>query len=574
MSRGLLNKSNTSLPSIGDSPSNSLTRDNNLKQILREAATKNEQTDEPLATADKTQASSRPVEYIEIFADNLDFSLKLLKHENILVSTIYQKSDETRIDLVSKLTIMVIDIIKNEFEKFFTNSCDFTKISNNGDDVIAAIIRLIVKVHNLKEKTTCLQTEDLSSASKLLQFSIRLNEISSQIFTTYLEVINTGFYNNFDIPYNSSVHEYCKKICDVWRFINKNEFYILDAIKLACESPSLNPAQPKLSPSMSIRNKLNLTRKKNDSDEESGNEQEKYMRSRRGRGRETASEAKQEANEEFEYSPKWHFAKYYLFIADRLENFLNYEANKIGLNPQTSNLLTNFKSSKSSILQTNSLTGSSNFILNLKLFKACIFMVNNLDYIMETVKEMNILNLLKKMNPEFEDKLTSSINNYIEKSCELFNYIDLKWAKLNATSEDKKDGRLENSSSTSSASSYKSSSSLSNRSLSIETLDFKQQGTKLFKNPFNDTKKKRKENFFIILKETFEILMRTAIENTNSNETLKSKVVDYFSPIFESLEASGDLIQLANSLKLNYMPDKGVSLKDTILSEVYPNSYL
>jgi hypothetical protein len=348
----------------------------------------------------------------------------------------------------------------------------------------------------------------------------------------------------------------------------------LDAIKLACESPALNPAQPKLSPSMSIRNKLNLTRKKNDSDEESGNEQEKYMRSRRGRGRETASEAKQEANEEFEHSPKWHFAKYYLFIADRLESFLNYEANKIGLNPQTSNLLANFKPSKASILQTNSLTGSSNFILNLRLFKACVFMVNNLDYIMETVKEMNILNLLKKMNPEFEDKLTSSINNYIEKSCELFNYIDLKWAKLNATSEDKKDGRLENSSSTSSASSYKSSSSLSNRSLSIETLDFKQQGSKLFKNPFNDTKKKRKENFFIILKETFEILMRTAIENTNSNETLKSKVVDYFSPIFESLEASGDLIQLANNIKLNYMPDKGVSLKDTILSEVYPNSYL
>ena len=179
MSRGLINKSNTSLPSIGDSPSNSLTRDNNLKQILREAAGKNnnnEQPDEPLPSADKTQASSRPVEYIEIFADNLDFSLKLLKHENILVSTIYQKSDETRIDLVSKLTIMVIDIIKNEFEKFFTNSCDFTKISNNGDDVIAAIIRLIVKVHNLKEKTTCLQTEDLSSASKLLQFSIRLND--------------------------------------------------------------------------------------------------------------------------------------------------------------------------------------------------------------------------------------------------------------------------------------------------------------------------------------------------------------------------------------------------------------
>ena len=187
-----------------------------------------------------TQESTRPVDYIEIFADNLDFSLKLLKDENSLVNNIFYKSDETRVELTSKLTILVIDQIQKEFEKFFTNSCDFSKLSNSDDEVVAAIIKLLLKVHNLKEKTTCLQTEDLSSGSKLLMFSMRLNEISSQIFASYLEAIKKGYFSTFELPYNCSVHEHVIRVCDMWRLISKHEKCLLDPIKLACESKNLS----------------------------------------------------------------------------------------------------------------------------------------------------------------------------------------------------------------------------------------------------------------------------------------------------------------------------------------------
>jgi hypothetical protein len=157
---------------------------------------------------------SKPVEYIEVFAENLDFSLKLLKHDNLLIQYIYEESEETRIELISKLTILVIDQIQREFENFFTHSLDFTKLANNGNHVILAITRLIIKVHNLKEKTSCLQTEDLTSASKLLQFSLKLNEIGSQIFSSYLDVVKAGYFENFEqsIPENYSLHANCKKV--------------------------------------------------------------------------------------------------------------------------------------------------------------------------------------------------------------------------------------------------------------------------------------------------------------------------------------------------------------------------
>jgi hypothetical protein len=163
---------------------------------------------------DMNSKQSKPVEYIEVFAENLDFSLRLLKHDNLLIQYVYDKSEETRTELISKLTILVIDQIQREFEAFFTNSLDFTKLANNGNHVILAITRFIIKVHNLKEKTSCLQTDDLTSASKLLQFSLKLNEIGSQIFAGYLDVVKAGYFENLEpaLPVNCSLHANTKKV--------------------------------------------------------------------------------------------------------------------------------------------------------------------------------------------------------------------------------------------------------------------------------------------------------------------------------------------------------------------------
>ena len=44
-----------------------------------------------------------PADYIEIFTQVLSFCLKLLRHENVLLTRIYYKSSETRVELISKV---------------------------------------------------------------------------------------------------------------------------------------------------------------------------------------------------------------------------------------------------------------------------------------------------------------------------------------------------------------------------------------------------------------------------------------------------------------------------------------
>lgn len=183
----------------------------------------------------KNHSSASSAQCIEMFERTLDFSLKLLKHENILVASIYCRSPETRVDLISRVTILVINGIMIEFEHFFTHELDFTKIANNGGNVVVGITNLLMKVANLKEKATCLQTEDLSSASKLLQFSIRLNEMSSHVFFTYLEVVRTGYFNESIVPIDCSVHEHCVKTLELCRVLQKNVRGIGEAVKKACD---------------------------------------------------------------------------------------------------------------------------------------------------------------------------------------------------------------------------------------------------------------------------------------------------------------------------------------------------
>ena len=91
-------------------------------------------------------------------------------------------------------------------------------------------------MQNLKEKASCLQTADLSSASKMLQFSMRLNEMSGQIFGTYLEVVKTGDLNQLTVPTNCSVHEYCVQTLAVCKLMNRHDKALMDSVKKACDA--------------------------------------------------------------------------------------------------------------------------------------------------------------------------------------------------------------------------------------------------------------------------------------------------------------------------------------------------
>lgn len=206
---------------------------------MDKATEKNNRENETLSLFERLSKnvtkSTKATERIELFTCNLDFCLRVLKHENMLIANIYYRSKETRVDLISKLTILVIDSIQNELEEFFVSDHDFSKLSHNGVNVVKAFINLIIKVQNLKEKASCLQTEDLPSASKLLQFSLRLNEMSAQIFNSYLDVVKTGYFNTYIVPTNCSVHEYCIQTLDMCRLMKKEHKGLMDSIKIVCE---------------------------------------------------------------------------------------------------------------------------------------------------------------------------------------------------------------------------------------------------------------------------------------------------------------------------------------------------
>ena len=464
----------------------------------------------------------------------MDFSLKLLKHENILLNNIYCKSYETRVDLISKLTILIIDQIQKEFETFFTKkeSCDFTKLSNSDDEVLAAIIKLLAKVQSLKEKASCLQTDDLSSASKLLNFSMKLNETSSQVFSSYLEAIKTGYFNTFELPYDSNIHEHVRKVCDVWRLIKKNEKYLLEPIKIACESNYLSTEKESADSGghrEHLKQRLKEFGKKrlkssleNESiEEEDANAMAAYQRSNR-RGRIEHSEENIESaaiemiqKEDFEFSPEWTFAKYYLLIAERLEEFLNDEVEKVVMS--SSSTKPSLSIAKSITRQFS--TQSPNFKLYKKSFKASLFLVNNFDCILSFTEEINIKSTMKKKDTNFEAALKKNIDSYICKTNELYSYLNSKWEK------------------------YKQADNQS-------------------------SKNKRKDEFLVLFKETLEMLFKIVILNENSNETARNLTKEHLGTILDDLDLSGDLssiligLQISNDYKKRY--------KDLTLEKIFP----
>lgn len=313
----------------------------------------------------------RPAEMIEVFSENLDFSLKVLSHEKLLINSIFKSSSDSCNELVSKLTVLIMAEVKRECEIFFKNSLDFTKFTNISNNVVYSIIGLKLKIKNLIDSTSCIQTNDLASASSIIQFSIRINQIAAQILETFLTVIQTGYLNTFDVPNNASLHPYCEQICQTWSFIRQNEFVLKDSIALACSST--NSKKDALDP-----------------------------------------------------SDRWYLSKYYSLLIEKLDHFLidctikSCESHKF-----------NFISDMSSI----SFSVSNSFAKHLKSLKAFIFLVNNLTYVFDKIFDLELINDLKDINSMFEEVMKENIENNILNSLQVFKYLNVKWTKLMAENE-------------------------------------------------------------------------------------------------------------------------------------------
>jgi len=254
---------------------------------------------------------------------------------------------------------------------------------------------------------------------------------------------------------------------------------------------------------------------------------EKYQRSsRRGRTEHNDATIMESAaiemiqKEDFEYSPEWTFAKYYLLIEERLEEWLLTECEK---------LLENHVSISSSIKPGLSLsrmfsTQSSNFKQLKKEFKVLTFLANNFDFILNFVDEINVKNMMKKKSSNFETVLKKNIDAQVNKANSLFDFLNAKWDK------------------------YKLSENQS-------------------------AKQKRREEFRHLLRDVLEILLKTPILEKNTSDMLRNLVSERMDAILDDFDACGELGIMLNDLDVrndNYMENKKSS-KIVALEKIFPN---
>lgn len=181
------------------------------------------------------QTNSKPIEFLELYIEDLGFNLKLLHHEITLIQIVFYNSIETQVQLVSELKVFFIDILHKEFEKFFEVKLDFSKMSNCDDSVIIMVMLMLTRIYRVKEKLNVDgQHEDMTSTTKLLQFCMRTSEICSPLFLNYLETIRVVSDETTITtwPANFGTHPYIIKLCTILRMICQNEVALADAIRI------------------------------------------------------------------------------------------------------------------------------------------------------------------------------------------------------------------------------------------------------------------------------------------------------------------------------------------------------
>ena len=177
-----------------------------------------------------------PVDSIDAFGNILDFFLSLLEHEKILAKHVYTRYDLAYDKYKVKLFSLVIYEIEHEFEQYFVHDHDYSKIGNNGTRVVTGIINLVLKVQSLQEKVYSKEI-DISTALKIMGFSLRLNEMSAVILSTYLEAVKAGYLDKTSQASNDcQIHEHCRITIDTCRLINRNRNVLIDSLRIACNS--------------------------------------------------------------------------------------------------------------------------------------------------------------------------------------------------------------------------------------------------------------------------------------------------------------------------------------------------
>ena len=173
---------------------------------------------------------------ISVFGEILDFFLKLFEHENLLLKSIFTNSHEAA--SYRKLCYLMIDAIQLEFEQFFIQQYDYSKLANNSDSIVSGMVTVIYKVQSLQEKAHGSET-DVRSALKILNFSLRLDDECAEILSTYLDAIKTGHMNTASVRPDCGIHEFCLDKLKMCSLMNEHRKFLIDSFKIVKEKSSI-----------------------------------------------------------------------------------------------------------------------------------------------------------------------------------------------------------------------------------------------------------------------------------------------------------------------------------------------
>jgi hypothetical protein len=487
---------------------------------------------------------SKPVECIETFADNLDFGLRLLTHETQMLKFIYRNSTDTFNDLSSKFAVLIIEQIQKEFEEFLTNICDFTKTCNSGADVIYSLMILLIKVQHLKEKTNCLPREDLMTASKFLGFTMRLNEISAQIFSAFIDVVKRGHFMEFSIPENSSLHESTLRTCHFLNKLIENQEYLNEILKIVYETKLIKLTGGGLKHEQQQKHEQEHVEEQQD--EEEKKEVEWLMALEKEEGEEEGEETAVNNNEPHPDNLQHHhhhkLSSYLKLKFKRLKNKINHDSASITGSMEslptdsfylaaytqaivdkhkeylieetqktlheTSLLYNHQKLNIKKFLSNGSRSNANRFkSIQNEFLKSYLFLVNNLEHTVDQLanNQSAIYETIKvDVDVQFESSFNQLIQDYLDKSCEAYRLLERKWLKL-----------------------------LNNRDEEQQQHQFH---LKFHHHQNLALKKTRKlDSFMKLLRETLQVSMETAIKKPETNQIFKQVVIHYLDPILSSI---------------------------------------
>ena len=258
----------------GRRTSNATVMNQDPSQTLTSASATMTMSVDPLEFEDapvRELSSSRPMDYLDLYLHDLDFNLRLLMHEIALIQVVFHTSLDTQHELVSQLKTLFVDIIHREFDKFFEQKLDLSRLAPlDQNDSIVQVVQLLSRINQIKDNLGASQFDDMESSMRLLRFVMRTSEICAPVFANLLDAVrherNTST-TTATIPTEFSLNPFVIKVCSALKVICSNKKAVANSIRIGLmnsDSTSVFSMDKERSRSNTSINRVNSTSDKTD----------------------------------------------------------------------------------------------------------------------------------------------------------------------------------------------------------------------------------------------------------------------------------------------------------------------